>query len=182
MKYTLTVSNTDGSENGFDVQTYSSLESACDCVVTYLNDEYNENPGCSTFRDLYAAIGIACTGFATGGNFEVMFQGEKLRVNVLYDNLAELVAVHDEAEKFAATQSDDDMPSDEDLAMHAGEIRNVLVLHGRADSQWTMIVDSTTTDGPGLGKFSHEYNVAVSGRMVSWGCVLGVVTAWAVPK
>lgn len=169
---------------------FDNMEMACEVAVDYVNDEYEENPEPGVApngrpflkRDLYAAIGALCSGFAQGGDFAVQFQGELVRVRVDYDNLAEMMQVLLEAERFAIEQDPEGAAGLEDLPGYIAEKAAVLSNYGDPAAKWSMRVDTTRHDPEELfdGPCVKQHGVYVQNGRVSWGGVMGVVTAWQV--
>lgn len=58
------------------IHTFDDILSAGDFLVSYLNDEFNEQGGRISKQELYRAIGRACMGCAAGADFTLVFDGE----------------------------------------------------------------------------------------------------------
>lgn len=169
------------------IDQFDELGAACDYTVAYVTDEYAENPAGTetaegkvlTLRELMAAVGALQVGFANGGDFAVTFQGENIRVSVVYDNLAEMMAVLQECEVFAVSQDDEAHVGPEEIAEYVALRGATLAHYGKAEGKWSMRVDTHETDiTEWHGDYDDVRDVRVWNGRVSWGTAFGVVTAW----
>lgn len=73
--YDLTIAPGWGAENEY--RRFTDAEDLCTFVVSYLNDEFNENPKPNETADaLYGAFAALYAGMSKPGDFSFIFQGE----------------------------------------------------------------------------------------------------------
>jgi len=185
VKYTIEI---DDNCPPIEPHEFANMPEAAEYCIGYVNDEYAENPEPGVAangkpflkRDLYAAVGALSSGFARGGNFSVVFQGEAIKVRCQYDSLYEMMAVLAQGEKFAADQDRDDGCSHTEIDDYMQERLATVAKYGNPNAPWQMTVYEWMQDGSDSlhGPFNKADCLYVGKGEVSWESAQGVVTMW----
>lgn len=176
MHYQLTI-RAEGDSEATIVETFDSYQRVAEYLCSYIADEHNENPGCSTDREFWHANALACGGIATGGDIHFYFQGEVFDVRIEYATVDEMLAVFAECEA-VATKQDPEGPRESDILDTVDNMRVVLPLYATDKARkWHMVVDTQYTDATGYGTYMREHCVHVGpGMRVTIPCAQGIVT------
>ncbi len=168
VKYMVSIDN-----GGVTESTHACTDMAgvSEFLVSYINDEHNENPGLSSINDVFLAFGALYAGLAQGGDFGFAFQGEDFSVEVEYDGLAELLDAWAAAECAACAADIEEGAPEEDTLLAKRELAIELTQFGSANAKWRMSVASAQ-ENPSDGYLDTNDNVNVAlydnGTRVQW--------------
>lgn len=174
----------EGETSPDSVSIYDNMAAAGDYLRRYIGDEYAENPNCSTENEVWLTYSHAGSGLARGGDFEFAFQGETIKVEVVYDGLRELLYDGYAPAEKAFARLDPEGPSDNDVMQVVEEVGASLINLGYSVlAKWRMRVNPDA-DAP-----SPEYEPSSGTEILpmfesdgraQWPCAMGVVTVWDV--